>query len=130
MQKDFKKWNLVKEKVNNKNISNLYFKEQEVWYCYFGCNVGFEQDGKGCNFLRPVLIFKKFNKNLFFGIPLTSKNKENNKFYFKINIDGTFQSLILSQMKVVDSKRLIDRKFFIPKEIFIEIKKVFMNIIS
>ena len=47
-----------------------------------GKNIGFEQDGKGENFVRPVVIIKGFNKNMFFGIPLSTKMKEG-KFYYK-----------------------------------------------
>ena len=45
-----------------------------------GLNIGYEQDGKGEDFLRPVLILKKFNKRVFLGIPLT-KIKKDSHFY-------------------------------------------------
>ena len=32
------------------------FKEREVWWCKIGLNVGVEQDGKGNNYTRPILI--------------------------------------------------------------------------
>lgn len=46
-----------------------------------GQNIGFEQNGKGDNFVRPVIILKKFNKNMFFGIPLSTQIKDG-KFYY------------------------------------------------
>ncbi|MDB5237676.1 MAG: hypothetical protein JWL88_778 [Parcubacteria group bacterium] len=64
-----------------------YFTEGEVWSCYLGKNIGFEQNGSGDQYLRPVVVMKKYNKHLFFGIPLTTKYKDLS-FYFPI---GTVQ---------------------------------------
>jgi mRNA interferase MazF len=39
--------------------------EYDAWrffYMKMGKNLGFEQNGKGENFVRPVIILKKFNK--------------------------------------------------------------------
>ena len=43
-----------------------------------GVNIGFEQDGTGSNFDRPVLILKGFNKESFFGVALTGKKERKN----------------------------------------------------
>jgi len=45
-KKDFKKWNLVKEKVDKKNKIH-HFNEREAWFINLGLNIGYEQDGKG-----------------------------------------------------------------------------------
>ena len=37
-----------------------------------GVNVGHAMDGKNQFYHRPVLIVRKFNPHLFFGVPLTS----------------------------------------------------------
>ncbi len=126
--KDFDKWNILKKNIDNKKI-NLYFKEREIWFCYFGCNIGFEQDGKGDNFLRPVLILKKFNKNLFLGIPLTSKIKEN-KFYYKIILNNKKQCLILSQIKIIDIKRLKNKRYIISDDEFKKVKTALITLMS
>jgi mRNA interferase MazF len=47
---------------------------------YFGLNMDDEQDGKGSEYVRPVLIIKKFNKNLFWGCAISSKLKSNNLY--------------------------------------------------
>ena len=78
--KEFDNWNEVKKSTNiDKVIRN--FKEREIFYMKMGQNVGFEQNGKGENFVRPVIILKKFNKEMFFGVPLSSQYKEG-KFYY------------------------------------------------
>lgn len=43
-----------------------------------GLNVGFEQDGKGQRFTRPVLILKKHSAKIFTIVALSSKVKQGN----------------------------------------------------
>lgn len=98
-----------------------YFHERELWWASVGANVGSEQDGKNSNFERPVLIVKKFNKYMFWGIPQSSKIKQN-QFYHQTTYDGKTYSLILSQMRVFSSKRLIRKVRTIPRTEFKEIR--------
>ncbi len=60
MEKEFQKWHKKKEEVE-KTISRPFFHERENWYCVLGIKVGFEQDGKGKDFL----LKKKFKALLF-----------------------------------------------------------------
>ncbi len=119
MHKDFTKWNKIKADVNNKE-RKIFFNEREIWWCILGLNVGSEQDGKNNKFERPVLIIKKFNKNMFWGIPLTSKIKED-KNYHQINYNNHSNSIILSQLKLISSKRLLRRSVRLPSNKFQEI---------
>ena len=75
MKKDFDGWNEHKKIANNSEFS-LYFYEREIWWCAVGVNIGFEQDGKGIKFARPVLVLKKYSKNVFVGVPLTTAKRE------------------------------------------------------
>lgn len=59
MAKDFDGWN-TKKKLAHAINKRPFFHEREIWYCALGVNVGFEQDGKGKDFLRPVIGIKKF----------------------------------------------------------------------
>ena len=79
MEKDFIKWNVLKQKLD-RSEKRLIFKERDVWWCSVGVNIGHEENGKDEFFARPVLVIKKFNRHLFYGIPLTTKVKEN-KYY-------------------------------------------------
>ena len=124
--KNFNKWNEQKKKINNKNIDDLkiFFNKRQIWWCSIGENIGFEQDGKGDNFERPVLILKKFNKYIFLGIPLTTKNKNIRlPFYFKLKGAKVESIAILSQIRIFSSKRLLREIETIKPELFNQIKK-------
>jgi len=102
---NYNNWNNIKKDLS-KNTRNINFNQKEIFMTYVGYNIGFEQNGdKNHNFLRPVLIYKKFSKNLFLGIPLTTTEK-NSKFYYSfIFKDNKISTAILSQIKLFDSKR-------------------------
>jgi len=105
MQKDFKKWHSKKCYVENER-PRVFFKAREIWLCYLGENVGYEQDGRGDDFLRPVIILKKFNNEIFWATPLTRTEKKN-QYYFSFQFLGKGKSIaILSQIKLIDAKRL------------------------
>jgi mRNA interferase MazF len=131
MYKDFWKWHKKKEYINNKeNIKSIYFREREVWWCALGVNVGFEQDGKGSEFRRPVLILKKFNQFVFLAVPLSTKTKENNKYYLQCNLgDGIPRSVIISQIRMLDTRRLMDKLGVLDEKSFFEIKNVIKAIL-
>ena len=104
-KKDFDKWNNLKKIINNKNVKKRFFNERDVWFLNMGVNVGFEQDGNSGEFLRPVLILKKFSGQTFLGIPLTKTNKDT-KFYHSFEFKKQISVAILSQIKFFDAKRL------------------------
>ena len=103
MMKDFDNWNIQKKKTQAIPERAL-FKEREVWWCSLGVNVGDEQDGKGRTFSRPVLVLKKFNRNVFVGVPFSTQLK-NNQFYYHVHFKGIDQSVVLSQVRLMDAKR-------------------------
>ena len=81
----FDKWNDIKKQISTyENRPN--FSEREIWYCNLGLNIGDEQNGKGDKFLRPVVVFRKFNKKLFWAIPLT-KNIKNSDYELSENCE-------------------------------------------
>ena len=126
MSKEFDIWNNKKKYIQTDSTVR-FFHEREIWWCSLGVNVGFEQDGKGEDFQRPILILKKFNNTCFLGVPLTSKIKSN-KYYISIgDVDGDSAYVIISQVKFFDNKRLLlkigtlnTEKFGIAKKAFIQ----------
>jgi hypothetical protein len=60
----FDNWNHLKKEANSKKTM-IGFNQFEIVFMKVGKNIGFEQDGKGNEFLRPVLVYKKFNNRVF-----------------------------------------------------------------
>ena len=106
--KNFLTWFQLKPELDN--IQKYpKFEEGDVWWCHLGENIGFEENGKGEKFLRPIIILHKFNQRLFYGLPTSSKLKDN-QYYYQIKIKDKQVSVLLSQMKAIDVKRLMYKK--------------------
>ncbi len=125
MNKDFDKWNNLKKKVESR-LQRTLFNEREVWWCSLGLNIGSEQDGVNEYYERPVLIFKKFNLDLAWILPLTKTIKDN-VYYFRLIENDS--SVVLSQIKLISSRRLLRKIRSISKEEFTQIRKAILNII-
>jgi mRNA interferase MazF len=98
--KYFDKWNKIK-KLAEKTESPFIIDEGDIRWCKFGVNVGYEITGKGETFSRPVLIIKKFSRDVFWGVPITTKNKKGSWFFYIKQINRV---AILNQMKLFDRK--------------------------
>jgi mRNA interferase MazF len=129
MEKDFDKWNINKKVIHHNNEDKFYH-EREVWWCSLGINIGFEQDGKGEEFSRPVLIIKGFSKNVFLCVPLTTKMKEGKHYHDIVLSDGIKRKVILSQIRLIDSKRLIEKVCTIDEIQFKSIKQKITQLIG
>jgi len=126
--KQYDEWNEVKKQINNrKKIVN--FKEREIFWVRIGHNVGFEQDGKGKEFSRPVLVLRKLNRNIFFGIPLSTQIKEGSFFYNFSFLESKMSCALLMQGKVFDTKRLNKKIGMINKDDFESLKKEFKDLL-
>lgn len=120
--KRFDEWNEIKKKTDQ-NHKKLFFKERDIFYTKLGENIGYEQNGKGDKFQRPVVILKKYNQDFFLGVPLTSVPKTG-KYYFAFSFKEDVTSYaILSQVRAFDKKRLMKKIGMIPKDKFEELKK-------
>ncbi|MFA6024701.1 MAG: type II toxin-antitoxin system PemK/MazF family toxin [Candidatus Gracilibacteria bacterium] len=120
-EKNFDMWNEKKKKVDKKRIlESFYFHEREIWWCTLGVNIGVEIDGKNTYFERPVLIIKKFNGMMFWGIPLTSKVNSNPHLLLIHHSEGTSLAN-LTQLRVFSSKRIHRKLGFIDKKSFSEV---------
>jgi len=98
-------WNKIKKDIS-KNNKEINFNQKEIFMSYVGYNIGFEQNGdKEKNYLRPILVYKKFSKKLFLGIPLTTTQRDG-KFYYSFSFKkDKISTAILSQIRLFDSKR-------------------------
>jgi mRNA interferase MazF len=107
MKKDFWKWHELKANIERKD-QVPFFREGEIWWSSLGANVGVEEDGKNEFFERPVLVFYKFNKEMFWGLPMSSV-KKSGTYYCPIFFGGHERTVLLSQMRPLSAKRLIRR---------------------
>ncbi|HCC67607.1 TPA: hypothetical protein DEP90_00090 [Patescibacteria group bacterium] len=127
MFKDFDEWNKLKKNIQiGQKIR--YFRAREIWWCHIGANIGYEQDGKGRGFSRPILILNSYNRNLLLAVPISSKIKDKNRYYQKISYNNKIYSVIISQIRLLDSKRLIRKIATLNKEDFENIKKYVRSI--
>ncbi|MFA6386700.1 MAG: type II toxin-antitoxin system PemK/MazF family toxin [Candidatus Paceibacterota bacterium] len=127
--KNFDEWNIIKKEINTKDISrDLFFYEREVWWCSVGINVGVESDGKNENFERPCLIIKKFNSDMIWIVPLTSKEHYGDH-YQKIIHDAGVSWVCLSQIKTISTKRLLRKIGMVSEpEFFMILDKIYQYI--
>ena len=122
--KEYDIWNELKKAIQSEISEPDYFpQEGEVWMSSIGKNIGYEQNGSGDNFSRPLLVVKRFNNHMFWCIPLSTKQKKFD-FYFNFTDPNNEKvSVILAQMKLVSVKRLKRKLYAIPQNILAEIKE-------
>lgn len=111
MEENFDKWNQVKKNVQEDEKTRL-FKQRDIFFITMGQNIGFEQNGKGENFVRPIVILKKITNQMFIGIPLSSQLKDGDwffKFEFNIKDKISLNIAILPQIRMFSSKRLLNK---------------------
>ena len=129
MSNIFENWNILKNKLHFKSDEKVpFFYEREIWWCSLGQNIGYEQDGKNTNFSRPVLVLRIFNRYVFWALPLTTKNKTG-RYYYHYKYKNVEYSVILSQLRLVSSKRLIRKIGVLPKNDFLAVRKQIKDLI-
>ena len=106
--KDFQAWTAGKE-AHEAASPPPYFKEREVWWAALGVNIGYEEDGKGPDFSRPVLIVRKFG-SLFYAVPLSTTDRRGPFYHPFAYRPGRGESVaLLSQLRALDSRRLLHK---------------------
>lgn len=106
---DYNLWNVVKIQIATAKPKNI--QNGHIYWTKIGKNVGCEVFGKNANFIRPVLVIKRFDikSSLFLGIPLSSKIKNNPQSYIFTDSKGKRQNALLNQMRVFDTRRIVSR---------------------
>lgn len=120
-KKDFDRWNEVKKYTNNER-PRLY-TVREIWWCRLGVNVGTEQDGKGDWYSRPCVILRGFGPDACLVAPLTTSVREHP---LRVPIGVVEQSVAcanISQIRVVDTRRLEVKIGFLEKDMFLKLRK-------
>ena len=102
---------------------------REIWWCRFGVNVGTEQDGSGDWYVRPGVIIRGFGPDACLVVPLTTSLREHKLRILVGLVNGRVARANLSQIRVIDTRRLEQKIGFLEKEIFDELKKAVKNLL-
>jgi mRNA-degrading endonuclease toxin of MazEF toxin-antitoxin module len=122
--KDFDRWNEIKKSIEQElDDPDKFPKEGEVWMCALGKNIGFEQNGSGESFSRPVMIIKKFNNHMFWTIALSTKQKRFDFYFNYTDPNGLKVAGILAQLKLTSQKRLKRKLYEMEPSNFMEVKE-------
>jgi mRNA interferase MazF len=122
--KDFDEWNTVKKATDGAGEeSRPFFRDGEIWWVRLGLNVGYETDGKSREFTRPVLVLKKYNQYSFLALPLTTTQRPNPYRLPIGTVDGKEACATLSQLRNIDSKRLVKKIARVDDNVLDAIKK-------
>ena len=124
MKKDFDKWNNKKKEIQEEDFFNLFFHEREIWWCSLGLNVGSEQDGSGDEYRRPVLILKGLSLQTCWVIPLTTSMLLHSLRPSIGIVDGKEAKALISQMRVIDKRRLVKKIGYLNQETFDAVRKI------
>ena len=84
---------------------------------------GLANIGKGKEYSRPVLIFKKLGKYTFIGIPLSTSKKTGRLYYQFVLTEGKISTALLTHIKSFDSRRLLKKIGTLETILFEEIRK-------
>ena len=122
MFKDFDGWNVEKKRINDLGAAPFYH-ERELWWCTLGVNVGSEQDGSGEAYRRPILVLKGLSRETFLAVPLTTSMREHPLRPAIGLVEGKEAHALISQIRVIDTKRLVRKIGYLDKEQFARIQK-------
>lgn len=128
MEKDFDGWNEVKKKIGGE--LPRFYTVREIWWCRLGVNVGTEQDGKGEWYIRPCVILRGFGSDACLVVPLTTSAREHPLRVPIGLVEGQEARANLSQIRIVDTRRLVEKVGFLEKGIFTELRKAAREMFS
>jgi mRNA interferase MazF len=123
MENDFDRWNEIKKRLaSNTSPPPAFPKTGEVWMCTLGKNLGREQDGGARDFSRPVLVVKKFNNEIFWVVPHTTKQKPLDFYFNYADPNGTPVAAVLAQLRLVSINRFRRDIYVLPPTLSEEVR--------
>ena len=121
----FDTWNILKKELNNIQ-RDITIRPKEIYWVKVGYNIGNETYGKGKDFIRAVIILKRMTKDIFIGIPLSTKIKDGEYFYnfeYKYKNTNKKVSALLLQLRSFSVKRILNKIGLISTDNFKELCK-------
>ena len=129
MGKDFDRWNEAKKEAEHIAFDK-FVHIREVWWCALGVNIGREANGNEELFERPALVLNKFNRDMVLVVPLTTTDKRTPYHFVFLDNNGEEVAAILSQLRLVSTKRLKRYMFRMPDPIFDDIRAAVQKMIG
>lgn len=129
MEKLFNEWNIEKQKTDARWF--VHAKAWQIWHCKLWVNIWSEENWKWW-FLRPILVLWNVGNMLLVAPTTTNIQKNGSQFYYKIESvgfglreNGTIieSFVMLSQVRTIDSRRLIKHKYTVSQDELLKIKK-------
>ncbi|MFA6195101.1 MAG: type II toxin-antitoxin system PemK/MazF family toxin [Sulfurimonas sp.] len=124
----FNEWNDVKKNIEV-NEEDIFFKERDIFWAKLGQNVGYEQNGKGEEFTRPIIVIKKYSKNMLLAVPISTTLRDGN-FFFQFSFKNKISTALLVQSRLISSKRLVKKIGKIDSENFTKLKQKLVDLIK
>ena len=121
--KEFDRWNEIKKRLDAPApIPAAFPKSGEVWMCTLGKNLGREQNGGPYDFSRPVLVVKKFNNEMFWVVPLSTKQKPLDFYFNYEDPNGMRVAAVLAQLRLVSINRFRRDVYVLPAALMREVR--------
>jgi len=127
--KDFDSWNDKKKNIDIKTSLN-YCRDRQVWWCCLGLNIGIEENGKGSSYERPVLILKNLSAQSALIVPFTTSKNTHPMRISTGTILKKETSVILSQLRVIDTRRISEKITTLDSEMFQKIKRAIREMLQ
>jgi mRNA interferase MazF len=121
--KNFDLWNEEKKTLDRRDVVP-HAHPRELWWCSLGVNVGSEQNGTDIRYWRPVLVLSVFSAHTCLVVPLTSSSSIHQYRIPLGMIEGRYATALLTQIRVIDTKRLVKYIEYLDPEKFEEIRKI------
>lgn len=128
-EKNFDDWNEKKKMIESSSDLPV-FRVGQIWWAKIGLNIASEINGKGKDFLRPVVIIQKMYGDACLVIPLTSSEKSGDYYYFFKDSKARMQYACLTQTRYLDGKRLKRKFSFIKIDIVKELREAVCALIK
>lgn len=125
----FDEWNKQKKAIDSSE-AGPYFDVGEIWWAKLGQNISTEVNGKGKDFLRPVLILQKVYGNALLAIPLTAQERKGDYYFLFIDSQRVRQYALLPQIRYLDGKRLKYKKSKITRKALSALIECFIGLIK
>ncbi|MDR1088998.1 MAG: type II toxin-antitoxin system PemK/MazF family toxin [Coriobacteriales bacterium] len=122
-KKDYQNWMKTKARIHNDALKPSIFKKGEIWVCNVGENVGHENDGKGVQYTRPVLIIQKYGNMSCPVLPLSATQRRGYYYFPFDGHSGKTSVALLTQSRIVDASRLRRKIGYVDKNVFVEIQE-------